>query len=407
MEDQSKNRPINPFIRFLLLLILIAAIFGLLLFALTGANIGTIEQSGWAAFWQQAVSSFNEELPQKQVVVTLPVEEPAPAMAVQGEAVLLCSGGELRCMNSDGTDKWVRPVQLGTPYVTAYGRDVLYADLAGKKYGIVRDGSLFFEKETDNLIYNATLSRDYVLLLEKGSDAGYAAILEGLSREGASVFKSFLTDYTPFSVHQAPETGQDSLILSGLSATQLLAGAAVEFIAPDMTRRGGFSAENDLFTVVLQMSDGSTALVGEKELKLVDRNLEASGGYAPAGDAISAAALLDGRNPVVAVFDNKRYETTRQEKTFVRILNTDGTIKREIVQEGRVNRLIPGPECIGLVLENRVIFVDGVGTELASFDARGSIQKVIVTAKGLAYIMADGQVTALRLHTRQKFLGVF
>lgn len=407
MEEESKSRGMNPFIRFLLLLILLAVICGLLLFALTGADVRTIGKSGWAAFWQQAVQSFTEELPRKQIVSTLSLEEPEPVMAVQGEAVLLGTNGELRCLNADGTERWTRPVQLESPFVTAYGRDVLYADLAGKKYGIVRDGNFFFEKETENRIYNAALSRDYILLLEKGSNAGYKAILEGLSREGASVFTSYLTDYTPFSVHQAPETGQDSLILSGLSAAQLQAGAAVEFISPDMTRRGGISAENDLFTIVLQMMNGSTALVGEKGLKLVDRDLAAVGEYVPAGDTITAATLLDGQYPVVAVFDNKRYETTRQEKTFVRILNADGSLKREIVQEGRVNRLVSGPECIGLVLENRVIFMDAVGTELLTFDARSSIRKVSVTTKGMAYIMADGQVIALRLHTRQKFLGVF
>jgi hypothetical protein len=407
MEEQPKKRGVNPFIRFLLLLILIAVICGLLLFALTGADVGIIGKSGFAAFWQQAVQSFTEELPQKQVVTSFTAEEPEPVMAIQGEAVLLCTGGELRCMNADGTERWIRPVQLGTPFVTAYGRDVLYSDLSGKKYGIVRDGAFFFEKETENQIYNAFLSRDYILLLEKGTKSGYAAILEGFSREGAAVFTSYLNEYAPFSIHQAPETGQDSLVLSGLSATQMQAGAAVEFIAPDMARRGGVTAENDLYTIILQMMNGSTALVGEKGMKLLDRELATAGEYKPEGDAITAAALLDGKYPVLAVFDNKRYDTTRQEKTNVRILNEDGSLKREIVQEGRVDRLVPGPGCIGLVLANRVIFVDAVGTELMTFDARGSIRKVAVTANGMAYIMADGQVTALRLRVRQKFLGVF
>ena len=147
MEEQPKKRGVNPFIRFLLLLILIAVICGLLLFALTGADVGIIGKSGFAAFWQQAVQSFTEELPQKQVVTSFAAEEPEPVMAIQGEAVLLCTGGELRCMNADGTERWIRPVQLGTPFVTAYGRDVLYSDLSGKKYGIVRDGAFFFEKE--------------------------------------------------------------------------------------------------------------------------------------------------------------------------------------------------------------------------------------------------------------------
>ncbi len=407
MEEQTKKRGLSPWIRGLLFLLLLAGIGAVLLAVLSGMGADSIGNAGLSELLKKAGTAFGEEKPAQQAIVTLAADEPLPAMTAQGENLILCTNGELRSLDSEGGERWSKPLQLETPFVMADGRDVLYADLSGKTYGVVRDGTPFFEKVGDERIYNAYMSRDYILLLLKGAEAGYSAVLAGLSREGAPVFQSYLTEYTPFAVLQAPETNQDSIILSGLSAPQLKAGAVVEFLGPDMTRRGGVSTENDLYPVILQLANGTTGLVGEKSLKLVDRDLAAVGEYKPVGDDITAAALINGNTPVVAVLDGKRYETTRQEKSWIRVLNPDGTLLRETVQDGRVIRMIPGPGCVALVMENRVVFLNADGTELSVFEARKSIQNVALTAKGIAYVMADNQVTTLRLGIHKKFLGLF
>jgi len=407
MEEQMKKRGVPPLLRGLLFLLLLAGIAAVLLAVLSGMDAGSLGKTGLSELLERAGKAFEEEMPSQQAIVALSAEEPLPAMSVQGENLVLCSNGELRCLDSEGLERWIKPVQLQTPFVTADGRDVLYADLTGGTYGVVRDGAAFFEKTGEERIFNASMSRDYILLLLKSADSGYSAVLEGLSREGAPVFKSFLTEYTPFLVRQNPDSGQDSVILSGISATRLEAGAVVEFLAPDMTRLGGVSAEDDLYPVILQMNDGTTCLAGEKSLRLVDRDLAVVGEYRPEGDDITAAALLDGTYPVVAVLDGKRFETTRQEKTWVRMLNRDGTLLRESVQDGRVIRMLSGPGCIALQMETRVVFLNADGSELLSFDARNSVQDVVLTEKGIAYVMADSQVTTLRLKVRKKFLGIF
>lgn len=407
MEEPRRKPAFRLVLRILLFLALLAAILGLLLIALTGADPAQIREDGLSAFFQQAAASFSEEAPRERPVADLTGVEGGTALAVLNESLLLCTTGELRCLDAEGTEQWVKPVDLASPSLSVQGRDVLYADLAGNRWGIVRDGVGFFEKQAEHPIRNAFLSRDYALLLEKGGEAGYSAILEGLSREGAPVFTSYITDYTPFLVRHDPETGQNALVLSGLSTADLQAGGAVEFLAPDMTRLGGVAAQDDLYAIVLQLANGSTALVGERGVKLVDREFLAVGAYDPEGNPITAATLLDGASPVVAVLDGKRYETTRQEKSWIRVLDATGRMQREFVVEGRVRRLINAPNCIGVQTAQGVQFLDAAGAEITAFHAKSAVQNVVLTHKGLAYIQADGAVTALRVKERKRFLGLF
>ena len=407
MEEPRRTPASRLVLRILLFLVLLAAILGLLLMALTGADPAQIRNGGLPAFWNQVTASLSEEAPRQQVVADLTGVEGETAMAILNENLLLCTTGELRCLDAEGTEQWVKPVDLTSPMLSVQGRDVLYADLAGNGWGIVRDGAGFFEKQAEHPLRNAFLSRDYALLLEKGGEAGYSAILEGLSREGAPVFTSYITDYTPFLVRHDPETGQNALVLSGLSTADLQAGGAVEFLSPDMTRLGGVTADDDLYASVLQLANGSTALVGAQSVKLVDREFLAVGEYDPEGNPITAAALLDGASPVVAVLDGKRYDTTRQEKSWVRVLDATGRMQREFVVEGRVHRLIGAPDCIGVQTGQGVQFFDAAGAEITAFHAKASVQNAVLTSKGLAYIQADGAVTALRVKERKRFLGLF
>lgn len=407
MEEQPRKPASGLVLRILLFLLLLAAILGLLLLALTGADPAQIRSGGLSAFWNQVTASLTEETPQQQVVADLAGIEGETALAVFNESLLLCTTGELRCLDQSGTEQWVRPVSLTAPMLSVQGRDILYADLAGRTWGVVRDGEGFFEKQAKYPLRNAFLSRDYALLLEQGVEAGYSAILEGFSREGSPVFTSYITDYTPFLVRHDPESGQRALVLSGLSTADLKAGGAVEFLAPDMTRLGGVTADNDLYAVVLQLADGATALIGEQGVKLVDRDFLPVGEYDPAGNPITAGALLDGATPVVAVLDGKRYDTTRQEKSWVRMLDATGRMQREFIVDGRISRLITAPGCIGVQTAQGVQFFDGAGTAIAAYRAKAAVQNAVLTKGGLAYIQADDAVTVLRVKERKRFLGLF
>ena len=395
----------NPWIGILFFLLLLAALSGLTLLALTGADPAQIRELGVGALFRTAADKLGEEPPQQVALLSLPEDMPQPILSVQGELAVLCSTGELRAIDEDGVERWLRPVQMQTPYVRVDGRDVLYADLSGRTYGIVRDGVSFFEKESRHPLYNAYLSRDFILLLQHSEDAGYSAILDGVSREGGSVFTSYLTDYTPFLVRQAPQSGQDAIILSGLSAQLTSAGGAVEFMSPDTARLGGISSESDLFTVVLQLSNGSTALVGETVMRLVDKDLLAVADYHPEGNPITAAALLQGQSPVLALLDAKRYETTRQEKTWLRVFSESGVLQREFMQDGRVIRMVTAPGLIAAMTEQRVCFYDTEGNEVATFDARESVQDLALTEKGKAYVLADDQLSLVRVKTRRSLFS--
>ena len=403
-EEEPVRR--NPWLGILFFLLLLAALSGLTLLALTGADPAQIRELGVGALVRSAADKLGEEPPQQAVLLSLPEDMPQPALAVQGELALLCSTGELRAIDEDGVERWLRPVQLQTPHVRVDGRDVLYADLSGRTFGIVRDGVSFFEKQSKHPLYNASLSRDFILLLQHAEDAGYSAVLDGVSREGGSVFTSYLTDYTPFLVSQSPQSGQEAIILSGLSAQLTSAGGAVEFMAPDTTRLGGISSDSDLFTVVLHLNNGYTALIGETVMRLVDRDLLSVAEYKPEGNPITAAALFQGQSPVLALLDAKRYETNRQEKTWLRIFSETGVLKREFMQDGRVVRIATASGLIAAMTEQRVCFYDAEGKEVATFDARESVQDVALTDKGKAYVLADDQLTLVRVGTHRTLFGL-
>lgn len=397
MDEQPIKKGMNPFFRFLLFLLMLVAILGLLLLALTGLAPQDLVKGDVPSIVRQVQSAFGEKEPQEQITSVLGEQDPSPYMAIQGDNVVLATAGEIRALSANGTQRWSVAVHLAEPIVSVHGQDVLYADLDGKNFGLVRDGSVFFEKQSNNRIVGAALSRDFILLLTKGLEAGYTAIMEGYSRDGATVFTSYFTDYTPFSVFHKPESGQDNFFISGLSVDGLKSGAVVEYMSPNTERLGGITAEDDLYAVLLQSKDGKTALVGEHGLKFVDKDLAAAGEYSASGNRITAAALLDETFPVVALRDEKRYQSTRQEKSWLRILHMDGSVKWETVVDGSVNRLLSGNGFIGIVQEDQVLFIDALGNELFSFFAKGKIDDVVVSPGGLAYILSDRKITAVRV----------
>lgn len=402
-EDGGGRR--GPWLRILFFLLLLVALSGLALLALTGADPAKLRETGIVALLQDARERLGEEAPRQQVLLEIAPDAPRPLLSAQGEFVLLCTNGELRALDEDGVERWIRPVQLQTPFISVEGRDVLYADLSGRTYGIVRDGASFFEKQSQHPLYNAYLSRDFIFLLQRSEDAGYSAVLEGISREGGAVFSSYLTDYTPFIVRQAPQTGQNAIVLSGLSAQLTAAGGAVEFMAPDTTRLGGLSSDQDLFPVVLQLDNGHTVLVGESVMRVVDRDLLSVTNYGTDGNPITSAALLDGTKPVLALLDAKRYETTRQEKTWLRVFDAAGAMKREFPQDGRVARLVTAPGLIAAMTARQVCFYDGEGNELLTFNAREAVEDVVLTQKGNAYVLADDALHLLRVKPRKRLFG--
>lgn len=404
-ETEAGGGRRGPWLRVLLFLLLLVILGGLALLALTGADPTKLREIGIVALLQDARASLGEEAPRQQLLMEIPADAPYPLLSAQGELALLCTTGELRALDEDGVERWLRPVQLQTPFICVEGRDVLYADLSGRTYGIVRDGASFFEKQSQHPLYNAYLSRDFIFLLQHSEDAGYSAVLEGVSREGGAVFTSFLTDYTPFSVRQAPQTGQDAIVLSGLSAQLTAAGGAVEFMAPDTTRLGGISSESDLFPVILQLNNGFTALVGESVMRVVDRDLLSVASYGTEGNTITAAALLDGAKPVLALLDAKRYETTRQEKTWLRVFDAAGAMKREFPQDGHVTRMVTAPGLIAAMTARQVCFYDGEGNELLTFNAREAVADVVLTQKGNAYVLADGALHLVRVKPRKRLFG--
>ena len=408
--DESRDAAEAPalrwvWLRLLLFLVLLVVLGGLAMLALTGADFSSLRETGIRGLIEDARSHVGETLPQQQTLRELSADAPLPVLAVQGETALLCSGGELRALDEDGVERWIRPVQLQTPYVCVSGRDVLYADLSGRTYGIVRDGVSFFEKQSRHPLYNAWLSRDFVFLLQHAEDPGYSAVLDGVSREGGAVFSSYFTDYTPFLVRQAPQTGQSAIVLSGLSAQLTAAGGAVEFMAPDTTRLGGISSDTDLFAVVLQLTNGHTALVGAQQMRVVDRELLPVATYETDGNPITAATLLDGTQPVLALQDAKRYETTRQEKTWIRIFDATGAMKREFPQDGRVTRLVAASGLIAAMTERDVRFYDAEGNLLFVYNARQAVVDVALTEKGNAYVLADNALHLVRVNPGKKWIG--
>ena len=401
VDIQKRKKSSGVFLRILIFLLFLAAICTLLYITLTGLSPKDLLNEDVSSLWQRIVFSYSEDMPQKQLTLSLSEDDSIPELAVQGEVLVVCTPGEVKAFNSDGSERWTIPVRLSVPYITSIGRDVLYADLDGKSFGMIRDGSLFFEKQSENRIYHASLSRDFILLLTKGDETGYTSIMEGYSREGNPVFTSHFTDYTPFAVFHHPESGQKNLIISGISISSLKTNAAIEFITPDMTRLGGIQAEDDLYAIILQLSNGSTAFIGEREMKIVDKDFVTVGSYTSEGNIITAAALESSIDPVLAIFDQKRYETMRQEKTWLRTLSADGVLKRETVIEGRVNRLVAGKDILGIIQDKSVTFIDLAGNFIQTYETGSMINDIKITPNGLAYILADNQIISLRIREKK------
>lgn len=407
MEEQGRPKKANYALRILVFLVLLVFILVMVILAITGMAPSEIQSYGLRSVWQRVASAMGEEAPMQQILFTLPQDEPEFFIASQGENLLLATTGEIRSIGESGEELWSRPVQLEQPFLAAHGDDVLYADLGGRTFGIIRAGAAFIELQSTNLIYNAAISRDFILVLQDGQAEGYTAILQGYTRDGVNAFTSYITDYTPFLVRHTPETGQNAIIMSGISTTNLVPEGSVEFIAPDMTRLGGLSAEDDLFAVVMQLDSGKTALVSEKSVRIVDRELMPIGNYASEGNPITAATLLGGKSPVIAVLDSMRYDTSRSERTWLRFLLSTGMLQREIVIEGKVTKLLSGGDFIGVITDRNVSFLDEEGEKIAAFDAKQSITDLVMTDSGNAFILADGQIILFRLQQSAGFLGLF
>lgn len=408
MDEEQQEKP-RSWLRWLKIpaFLLLAAVVGLaLLLAMTGTPVTSLLNADWRSLIDRTAAGFQEEAPASAEIRTFD-ENAALAIETVGDNIVCATVSEIFSLDSEGTQLWKLPVSIRQPWLDAEGQDVLIADIGGRYLGLVRAGQVVWERTLDEDIVNASLSRDYVLLITNSAKDGYNMNVHALSVAGTEVSFRVVSEYYPYLAVTDSDFGQNLFVLSGFAADGLKTTAVVEFMTPKWEQKASVRGEDELFSGAFALDDAHLALVGEKRLICYDSQLKAAWTHQPEGCTLAGAVGLDSHRVLCADFEETLYENQRVERTTFAVLDSDGEERGSVTSDGRVRRLATNGSIIAAATDSQLIFLDDGPQILKTQSMHGTVTDLKMTDNGLVYAVCGDVLSVFRPVRAHRFLGIF
>lgn len=408
MEENEREKPQRWTVWLKIpVFILLTAVIGLaLLLAMTGTPLTSMTTTDWNSLVQKTVAGFEEQAPLSLDLHAFGTNT-VHAIETVGENVVYATISEVRCLDSEGTQLWTLPISVRAPWLDVRGHDVLVADIGGRYIGLVRDGQVVWEKNLEEDIVNARISRDYILLVTNSAKDGYNMNLQALSTQGTEVSFRVVSEYYPFLAINDPVFEQSLFVVTGFSADALKTTAVVELMTPKWEQKASLSGEDELFSGAFATDESHLVLVGEKRLVCLDQKLVTAWTHQPEGMRIAAAAKMGGGRLMTADFDQAAFDRQRTETTTCTVLNADGTVRDGTTIDGRVRMLAANEDLACAATDTQLAFLDGDAQLIKTQSVRGTVSDVRITEDGIAYVVANDTLTMIRPLPEKRFLGLF
>ncbi len=405
-EKEKKTKGFS-FLKLALFLLIVILVAGVALYSFMGINPADMLVDGFAGLYNRVLTVGAEELTEtvKQIITYDSSERLSCTVVSNDLAVATISS--VKIYDSEGREKGYIPVNLKKPYVQAYKKDILVADLEGRYFGLINEGKLLWEKSTDEDIVNANLSENWILLITKSKQSGYKRTVRAYSRDGQEVSMRIVSDYYPYAVFHYPEFNETSFVIAGMEASGLEANSLFEFLDPSMNQKASIRGNKEVFAEGIPLKKNSLLLYGEHSLISVDPTYKTLWEKEITDATITCANAIQQQYPVVAELNSDVLAREKKYETTVRILESNGSEKASLVLDAMVTGIASTGRTAALKAGSEVFFINAAGEVMDHYTANADIAEVYLAGEDLAYIVSAGTINRIKVKVTNKFLGIF
>lgn len=395
--------------RFLIFVVLVLAVICVALYSFFEINPVELLRSGFDGTYQQVMSAV-EETRQKVVEIPLEGEQEQISHAALSDKVIVGTVSSVKCFDKEGNLLWHVPVSLKKPLVQTLNNDIMIADIGGRYLGIIRDGTILWDRNLDADIVNAGIYENWILVITRSDEAGYKRIIHAFSADGQRIAYRNVSDYYPFAVYHYPQFDRTIFIVCGIDAQSLETVSLFEFLDLSMNQRGSIrntQGREGLFAGAMPFSDGRLLLYGEKDLICVDKNLSMVWHEDLGEGFLTSCAVTRDDTVIAAVLDGEALSREKRTQTKILAIDSQGTARELVTIDAEVTQVKAKGRTIAFAAGTEVYFIDSSGEVMDTYAANARVDSVCLAEESLAFVSVGGKIVSVRVDLPKKFLGIF
>jgi thioredoxin reductase len=125
------------------------------------------------------------------------------------------------------------------------------------------------------------------------------------------------------------------------------------------------------------------------------------------GFSITAANVIRGKFPVVALLNSEVLSRDRRHLTTLKIYNDNGTEKTHFDIDAKVTGISSKKKTAAIIAESEVLFINEDGQIMDRYTAKSDVKGVYLASDDIAYVVTADTISRVKVKVTQKFLGIF
>ncbi|NLB77699.1 MAG: hypothetical protein GX796_02315 [Clostridiaceae bacterium] len=408
--DNTKSTKGFSLIKLALFLLIVIIVSGVVLYSFLDINPFDMLSDGVTGLYNRIFTVSTGEIDALKetvkTVLTFDENENVHCTTVSDNLVV-ASISSVKIIDPDGMEKAYIPVSLKKPYVQSYSNDTLVADLSGHYFALIINNRIAWEKNIDEIIVNARISDTWILLITESEQSGYKRTIRAYSRDGQEISFRNVSNYYPFAVMNFPEFNKALFAVSSIEVSGLETNGLFEFLDSSMSQKASIKGKSEVFGGCFLLAEDRLFVFGEKSIMSIDSGFNTVWEKSFEGFSITAANVIQGKYPVVALLDSEIYSRERQHLTKLKIYDNNGTEKAYFDIDSKVTGIVAKKKTAAIIAESEVLFINGDGQIMDRYTAKSNVTGVYIAKDDMAYVVSSDTVIRVKIKVTQKFLGIF
>lgn len=374
MTSENKPKPGRVILRIAILLVIIAGIFLVVLFAFEGDKITSFK-------WDQLDPiKLIESLKQEHSEVTAGSFK-FTDLNVSGTGVymgnlLLLTESDVRLINSKGEELWYYTHEIRQPDFVINGNMALIYERNGKSYMVIRNGKVQLRGKLDEEIAYGEMSENQLLFITV-SETGYKRTIYSVSPEnGVRIGALYIDDYYPYCAKTTDEKENEYFILYGLGMNSNSLSTIIRLYGNTLSPSPDTNIELKGLYPVMYQSGGKRLFSGDKGAFCYNRVFDLI--WSKEFDTDLLAAGLFENGGTVLGFEGKLIFCDNQGNEF-----------KTISMDKKISNIEVFNNTAAVVTGTEAVFYDSSGNQIGDFSMPGMSLKVHFVDGNKAFLVSE------------------
>jgi len=377
---KDKTRRKVPLLKFIVLLVMIAAIVLSALFAFNNEALSNIN---WEMFNPSAL--FEELFSQRSKYDNISVRLDSLNIKASGiymGNLLIVTDSDIRLLNAKGEEQWFLTHNIMQPVMQTNGQWILIYDENGKSYMVINKGRIFIDGTLEENISFGDISDKYILFIS-WSNTGYKRTIHLISPEDAVKLGSlYIDDYYPFYSAISRQKDDGYFILNGIGMNTSKISTIFRKYSDNLNKGLITDIQLDGLYPVILYGSAQSIFVGENNAQCYNDNLEYL--WSIEFDSyISASGLFENGGSVFAL--NSR-------ENSLCFYDSRGKELNRVTVNNKIESIVTYKDMVAAISGPEVSFYSSSGKYADTVSIPGLTAKVYFIDEKKAFVLSEHEV---------------